>query len=78
MYPPSLYRAISYVSTLGVPIYIMENGIPAPPDDPSRKRWIVGCLQQVGLRSGHASTCLRLTITCVQGRSREHVTCSWV
>ena len=49
VYPPSLYRAISYVSTLGVPIYIMENGIPAAKDDPSRKRWIVGCLQQVGV-----------------------------
>ena len=56
MYPPSLYRAISYVSTLGVPIYIMENGIPAPPDDPSRKRWIVGCLQQVGRCCGPADS----------------------
>lgn len=57
VYPPSLYRAISYVSTLGVPIYVMENGIPAAKDDPNRKRWIVGCLQQVGCCSG---ACQRL------------------
>jgi len=47
VYPPSLYRSISYASTLGVPIYIMENGIPGPPDDPKRKEWIVGCLNMV-------------------------------
>lgn len=40
-------RSISYASTLGVPIYIMENGIPGPPDDPKRKEWIVGCLNMV-------------------------------
>ena len=38
------HRSISYASTLGVPIYIMENGIPGGPDDPKRKDWIVGCL----------------------------------
>lgn len=46
VYPPSLYRSISYASTLGVPVYIMENGIPAAKDDPSRRKWISGCLQQ--------------------------------
>ena len=39
-------RSISYASTLGKPVYIMENGIPAKPDDPKRKKWISGCLQQ--------------------------------
>lgn len=53
MYPPSLYRSISYASTLGVPIYIMENGIPAAKDDPSRRRWIEGCLQQVSEQQAH-------------------------
>jgi hypothetical protein len=64
VYPPSLYRAISYVSTLGVPIYIMENGIPAPPNDPSRKRWIVGCLQQVGLCCGPTDCAPTCQVIC--------------
>ena len=29
VYPPSLYRAVSYASTLGVPVYILENGMPS-------------------------------------------------
>jgi hypothetical protein len=60
VYPPSLYRAISYVSTLGVPIYIMENGIPTAKDDPSRKRWIMGCLQQVQIGPQRPSMSLHM------------------
>lgn len=47
VYPPSLYRSISYASTLKLPIYIMENGIPGTADDPKRKEWIDGCLDMV-------------------------------
>lgn len=47
VYPPSLYRSISYASTLELPIYIMENGIPGTKDDPKRKEWIDGCLEMV-------------------------------
>lgn len=47
VYPPSLYRSISYASTLGLPIYVMENGIPGTKDDPKRKEWIDGCLKMV-------------------------------
>ena len=45
-------RAISYSSTLGVPIYIMENGAPySDGDDDRRAQWINGYLGQV--RSFH-------------------------
>ena len=47
MYPPSLYRAVSYVSTLGVPVYILENGMPAKQDDERRTEWIDGCMAEV-------------------------------
>ena len=47
MYPPSLYRAVSYVSTLGVPVYILENGMPAREDDERRTEWIDGCMAEV-------------------------------
>ena len=49
MYPPSLYRAVSYVSTLGVPVYILENGMPAKEDDDRRTQWIDGCMAEVSL-----------------------------
>ncbi len=49
VYPPSLYRAVSYVSTLGVPVYILENGMPAKEDDERRTEWIDGCMAEVGL-----------------------------
>lgn len=48
VYPPSLYRAVSYVSTLGVPVYILENGMPAKQDDERRTEWIDGCMAEVG------------------------------
>ena len=47
IYPPSLYRACSYASGLGVPVYIMENGMPCKQDDERREKWIKGCLQMV-------------------------------
>ncbi|CAL5224317.1 g6984 [Coccomyxa viridis] len=47
VYPPSLYRAVSYVSTLGVPVYILENGMPAKEDDERRTEWIDGCMAEV-------------------------------
>jgi beta-glucosidase/6-phospho-beta-glucosidase/beta-galactosidase len=47
IYPPSIYRAISYASTLGKPIYIMENGMPSSEDNEERKEWIDGYLGQV-------------------------------
>ncbi|CAL8471442.1 g10984 [Coccomyxa elongata] len=47
VYPPSLYRAVSYASTLGVPVYILENGMPCREDDDRRKEWIDGCLAEV-------------------------------
>lgn len=47
VYPPSLYKAISYASTLGVPVYILENGMPAKEDDSRRSDWINGCLNEV-------------------------------
>ena len=43
----ALHRSISYASTLGLPIYITENGIPAAADDPNRAKWINGCLDVV-------------------------------
>ena len=49
VYPPSLCRAVSYVSTLGVPVYILENGMPAKEDDERRTEWIDGCMAEVGL-----------------------------
>ena len=49
VYPPSLYRAVSYVSTLGVPVYILENGMPAKEDDERRTEWIDGCMTEVTL-----------------------------
>ena len=49
VYPPSLYKAISYASTLGVPVYILENGMPAKEDDSRRSDWINGCLSEVCL-----------------------------
>jgi hypothetical protein len=48
VYPPSLYRAVSYVSTLGVPVYILENGMPSKQDDERRTEWIDGCMAEVG------------------------------
>ena len=47
MYPPSLYRAISYASKLGVPMYITENGCPYLKDDSERTDWINGYLTEV-------------------------------
>lgn len=47
MYPPSLYRAISYASKLGVPMYITENGTPLTEDTEERSEWITGYLEQV-------------------------------
>ena len=47
MYPPSLYRAISYASKLGVPMYITENGTPLTEDTAERSEWITGYLEQV-------------------------------
>jgi beta-glucosidase/6-phospho-beta-glucosidase/beta-galactosidase len=47
VYPPSLYRAVSYASTLGVPVYILENGMPSAQDDERRTEWIDGCLAEV-------------------------------
>lgn len=49
VYPPSLYKAISYASTLGVPVYILENGMPCKEDDSRRSDWINGCLAEVRL-----------------------------
>ena len=43
----STSRSISYASTLGLPVYITENGIPAAADDPNRAKWINGCLDVV-------------------------------
>ena len=40
-------RSISYASTLGKPIYVMENGIPAAADNDQRGKWINGCLEIV-------------------------------
>ena len=51
VYPPSLYRAVSYASTLGVPVYILENGMPAAKDDERRTEWIDGCLAEVPILS---------------------------
>lgn len=48
MYPPSLYRAITYASKLGVPMYITENGTPLTEDTEERSEWITGYLEQVG------------------------------
>lgn len=45
-YPPSLYRAISYSSSLGVPVYVMENGMASAEDGDSRTQWINGYLEQ--------------------------------
>lgn len=47
MYPPSLYRSISYASKLGVPMYITENGTPLTEDTAERSEWITGYLEQV-------------------------------
>jgi beta-glucosidase/6-phospho-beta-glucosidase/beta-galactosidase len=47
LYPPSLYRACSYASGLGVPVYIMENGMPCKEDDDRRTKWMKGCIGQV-------------------------------
>ncbi|KAK9840609.1 hypothetical protein WJX81_004313 [Elliptochloris bilobata] len=55
VYPPSLYKAISYASTLGVPVYILENGMPCKEDDSRRSDWINGCLNEVrqAVRDGY-------------------------
>ena len=50
MYPPSLYRAISYASKLGVPMYITENGCPYTKDTSERTDWINGYLTEVRWR----------------------------
>lgn len=42
-----MHRSISYASTLGKPVYIMENGIPGAADDENRAKWINGCLEMV-------------------------------
>ncbi|KAK9814269.1 hypothetical protein WJX72_003165 [[Myrmecia] bisecta] len=47
VYPPSLYRSITYASQLGVPVYVMENGMPSEEDDERREEWINGCLGEV-------------------------------
>lgn len=47
MYPPSLYRSISYASKLGVPMYITENGCPYVADTSERTDWINGYLTEV-------------------------------
>ena len=46
-YPPSLYRAISYASSLGVPVYVTENGMASAEDNNDRTEWINGNLAQV-------------------------------
>ena len=52
-YPPALYRAISYVSSLGVPVYVTENGMPSGEEDGGRSDWIQGYL---GLVRGFPSS----------------------
>lgn len=47
-YPPSLYRAISYSSSLGVPVYVTENGMACAEDNDDRTEWINGNLAQAG------------------------------
>ena len=47
-YPPALYRAISYASSLGVPVYVTENGMPSAEEDGGRSKWIEGYLGLVG------------------------------
>lgn len=56
VYPPSLYRAVSYASTLGVPVYILENGMPCAQDDDRRKDWIDGCLAEARTPSSAVQT----------------------
>ena len=58
MYPPSLYRAISYASKLGVPMYITENGTPLTKDTEERSEWITGYLEQVPSLIMHATSVL--------------------
>ena len=66
-YPPSLYRAISYASSLGVPVYVTENGIPSSEDDDCRTQWINGYLAQVQPNSvpPPSRICLMPVMTCV-------------
>lgn len=47
MFPPSLYRAVTYASKLGVPMYITENGCPYLDDTSERTEWINGYLGEV-------------------------------
>lgn len=42
---------MSYASTLGVPVYILENGMPCKEDDERRTEWIDGCLAEVTQKS---------------------------
>jgi len=65
VYPPSLYRAVSYVSTLGVPVYILENGMPSKADDERRTEWIDGCMAEVALLKD-VSCILLSTLECPQ------------
>lgn len=69
MYPPSLYRAISYGSKLGVPMYITENGTPLTEDTSERSEWISGYLGQVCQCSSKLSVVQLLTTLCT------HVKC---
>ena len=46
-YPPALYRAISYGSSLGVPVYVTENGMPSKEEDGGRADWWDGYLGMV-------------------------------
>jgi len=71
VYPPSLYKAISYASTLGVPVYILENGMPSKEDDSRRSDWINGCLAEVRRLAGRRAalqgafskrTCMRVYV----------------
>lgn len=68
MYPPSLYRAISYGSKLGVPMYITENGTPLTEDTSERSEWISGYLGQV-------CQCSRCHWCTCYPRSCTHVEC---
>lgn len=73
-YPPSLYRAISYSSSLGVPVYVMENGMASAEDGDSRTQWINGYLEQVGsLRSDFFFTDKNLPLLSACLHLRVHV-----
>ena len=66
VYPPSLYKAISYASTLGVPVYILENGMPAKEDDNRRSDWINGYLNEV-----RATRSLRVLLPLATGGAQK-------